>query len=272
MYVVDLYGASKVAGSPVCGAQVRALNGSDELANIEHPKATSIQFTSRLLDSCVEWLFLADADAVPARGVTDQLSVGDREVLVLTIRSLTFGDKLDLVLDCPSPECSLPMDLVLSIKDLLDSVEPPTNLDTLAWHDYSVRPLTGVDLHLVAATSPRDPSRTEQLLAQRCIDHTGNELRDSDCAEIASLLEYLDPHSYHGLVLRCPECGTSFESSVDAADLLRGDLIIGQSALDYGIHLLANNYHWSLAEILSLPTMRRQSYARILTEQFLAVG
>src|SRR5439155_967290 len=70
--------------------------------------------TTELLARCVDRL--GSVEPV-TREVAGELCPGDREVLLLHLRRLTFGDRMDPVVRCPA--CSKNMDVPLKVTDLM---------------------------------------------------------------------------------------------------------------------------------------------------------
>ena len=83
-----------------------------------------------------------------------RLTVGQREALLLQLRSLTFGDRMSCVLRCPRAECGERMDLDLRASELiLDSPQKAAGIHEVAVDDWLVkfRVPDGADQEAVAA-------------------------------------------------------------------------------------------------------------------------
>jgi phage FluMu protein gp41 len=112
----------RVGGEWTRDVRLRALSGAEEEFLAGHgAELLPAERTTELLARCVERIGPLEAAPQTVLGLT----VGDREALLLQIRRLTFGDRLDAVVACPSAECGEQMDLELSVRDLL--VEPYSN-------------------------------------------------------------------------------------------------------------------------------------------------
>src|SRR6185312_8374449 len=100
-------------------ARVRAVGECDEeLGDALSALPLPIERATLLLSRCV--VQLGQAEKVEKDRLRD-LSMGDREALLLHIRRLTFGERMQCVLHCAA--CDAPMDLDLSVSDLLVSTE-----------------------------------------------------------------------------------------------------------------------------------------------------
>jgi hypothetical protein len=104
-------------------AELRPLTGEDEAflleAAAELPPARR---TTALLSRCLTRL--GPYSPAPVAAVR-ALTVGDREALLLHLRRLTLGERLECVLRCPAPGCGEPLELDLAVSDLL---APPADL------------------------------------------------------------------------------------------------------------------------------------------------
>jgi hypothetical protein len=262
---VSLSGRSRIQGEQVRGAEFRDPAGNDELAACDDADALTVEFATRLLASCVLTLRTNGGEVPASRGHVRALTAGDREIVLLALRRAAYGDRLDLVVTCPDVTCGAIMDVTLTVSDLLRGpVVTPTDRDTDV---TGIRPVTGDDLHAVAACALDDPEAAVRRLAARCTGRDdGATLTAEELAAVESALEALDPHAEHELVLRCPECELTFTSSIDAGELLRQEMTASITELDLSVHLMASAYHWRERDIMALPIVRRRRYLRVLGE------
>jgi len=265
-----------VGGEWTRDAQVRALSGAEEEFLAGHgADLLPAERTTELLARCVERI--GPMEAGPET-VLD-LTLGDREALLLQIRRLTFGDRLDAVVACPSAECGAPMDLELSVGDLL--VAPYSNDGE--WREASVeagnaqhtvryRVPTGAD-QVDAARMATDLPAAARLVLDRCVRAVSEggaeplaELPDELAEVLAGVLAGGDPQAELILSLTCPECGTRFQVLFDAGDYLFRETAAQRNRLFEEVHELALHYHWSEAEIMAMPTGKRRHYLELLAE------
>jgi hypothetical protein len=195
--------------------------------------------------------------------VARDLTVGDREALLLHLRARVFGDRLPCVLACPS--CDEAMDLDLSVATLL--VAPYRRVHrrhraVLDGRAVRFRLPTGADQE--AAARAADVAAGVRLLVERCVD--GDPLPDALVPGLAAAMARLDPQAETLLALECPACGAACSALLDAAALFLGELTAGHQRLLEEVHVLARTYHWSEAEILSLDIGRRRRYLELVTE------
>src|SRR5947207_1701105 len=146
------------AGERRRDAHVRALGADDELLLLDAERTRPAAETATLLLSrCVTTFAGASVTADLVRNLT----VGDREALLLHIRRATFGERMQCVIRCASTACGAPMDLELSVADLLTDA-PSTEV-------AGFRLPTGADQEAVAALALRDPRLAGEMLLARCV-------------------------------------------------------------------------------------------------------
>jgi hypothetical protein len=201
-----------------------------------------------------------------------ELTVGDREALLLHLRRLTFGERMPCVLTCPRAECGERMDLDLLVSDLLLSPYPDPRVvheavfeDAGASWTVQFRLPNGSDQEAVA-DAPFDEDRAVELLLRRCVRRAERDGGAADrvppgvARQLSELMGMLDPQAEIILEPRCPACQGVFHASFDTTSWLFRELTIRTRALLSEVHVLASVYHWSEAAILALPEHRRRWY------------
>lgn len=259
-------------------ALVRPLTGHDEEALLEHTAAMLAERTSALIARCVGRL--GTIEPVTPDSAAD-LTIGDREALVLAVRRATLGERLQCVVDCP--DCGAAMDLDLAVGDLLLApyeASAPHYDDTMRVADgvwrVRYRLPTGADQIAAARVCADDALRGARELLARCVIDVASP--SGDCIEAASLpqavadalgqrMAALDPQAEIALAFACPECGTETSAILDAADLLFRELAARGDALYHEVHRLAMHYHWSERDILALPHRKRRRYLALLADE-----
>ncbi|MBE2269396.1 MAG: hypothetical protein IAE80_14270 [Anaerolinea sp.] len=246
-------------------AALRPLTGEDELfmsalaASVSLPEQATI-----LLARCVT--ALGSIAPVPT-DVIAALPVGDREALLLTLRGLSYGGRMDGVLNCS--HCNAKLDLDLHPDQLLlppyDQPAPVYEL-TVEGVTVAFRLPTGED-ETLAARLPIDHAEADLL--RRClVDVTPEraELSEALIDAVEQAMLDCDPQAEIVIDMHCPECGQAFSALFDTAQFLLRE--VGQRArqLYHDIHTLALTYHWREADILALPFQRRQMYLNLLDE------
>jgi hypothetical protein len=264
-------------------ARVHGIPEGDEELGAELSAATlAIERTSALLARCVSRLGEWDC---PGTNAVRQLSLGDREALLLHIQRMTFGEQLECVLRCPA--CAEPMEFQLQVADLLLPVAElrQQHYEEILTVDESplrvrFRMPTAADLETALRGAPRIREAARAML-HGCVDWVrrekdhgeGNlaaELWPADLAtHIAARIAELDPQAEIWLQLTCPGCGQTFPTSLDTADYILRELAERERRTYEEVHQLALAYHWSEADILRMTPRKRMVYLEMLAGESL---
>lgn len=127
---------------------------------------------------------------------------------------------------------------------------------------YRLRTPTGADQLAIAQIT--DATEARHHLASLClIDGPQEPLSGEQVAQIETALEDLGPMITETIAANCPDCNHQQSLSIDPYRLLTrpNDAVFGD------VCLLAARFHWSEADILALPTSRRQHYVRMFDRQ-----
>lgn len=260
-------------------AQVRSLTGCDEIFLLEAGQnLLPAQRTTALLARCLTQLGPAASEKTEA---LKALTVGDREALLLHIRRLTVGDRLQSAVICPNPDCHEQMDLELSVKDLL---LPPYS-DCREWYQETIteddktyqlcfRLPTGGDQEVVAELAQSDIQAAVDELFRRCIKSEANgdediieKLPQDVFAQLSALMSELDPQAELILHTTCPLCSQAFSTQLDVARYFFQELSDRIRHVYREVHQLAFYYHWAEKEIMAMTPTRRRIYLGLLAEE-----
>lgn len=252
--------APRPAARPLAEADL--LDAADACRNGHHVDAAV--FLARLADPDL------DADAAA------DLSIGQRDRLLLDLRAATFGRRLDLAAECPA--CGEGLEVGLTTDALAIDPPDPARVDTLSHitvdgTGYRLRPVSSRDLAAVARVA--DPAQARRVLVRRCLERlppdTGGpaepppvHLPEAAAQAVAERLAELDPQADPFVDLTCPACGHRWEAPVDIGMVLARDIDLAAGRLLIDIHDLARGYHWTEPEILALPPHRRAGYLELL--------
>ena len=242
-------------------AVLAPLTGREEEWLVSHPDTPNAFAVTHLLASCL--LGLGDAPVTPE--MVRALLVGDRDYLMLQLRRLTLGDRVQAVFTCPS--CAAKMDVDFSSSE----VPVDRHAQTQAYHAADVGPArsirfrlpTGADQEAVLSVPPED--RVSALLA-RCVEQGAIPLSDDEIRAVSSAMESRAPRVDLELDLVCPECGHPFAAPCDMTALFFGEMRAYGRGFLREVHYLAFYYHWSEPEILGLTRRRRREYLALLSE------
>jgi hypothetical protein len=236
---------------------MRALTGEDQafFAAPERNSFLPAEWTTALLSRCM-----------PDHESPANLTVGEREALLLRLRQISYGDRMDCVLDCPSQGCGEKLDLQLRVSDLL-MIRPANNPAEHLIGGVRFRLPTGADQEAAAALALSDVEAAVELLLQRCVLASAGPISPELCESLSELMAELDPQAEMQIDVHCPACGTVFRTLFDAASFLMQEMKGGIRNLYREVHTLAWHYHWSASEILGLPVTERRRYLQLIEEQ-----
>lgn len=197
--------------------------------------------------SVLRALSLATAGGADPATVAD-LTVGQREAVVLALRESCFGHRLPCAVTCP--ECAEQLELELTIDDVRAEAASGTGI---AVGELQVRPVTSRDLLEVDAERPD----ARRLLLSRCVDGAlPEELFDP----VATVLSTLDPQADVLIPLDCATCGHEWSAPFDIADYLWVEIEAYARRLLLDVHVLASAYGWTEADVLAVSPARRRFY------------
>jgi hypothetical protein len=209
------------------------------------------------------------------------LTVGDREALILQLRRLISGDRLQCVLECPAPDCGAKLDLELRVTDLLipsraaqpDVHEVSVTEGSTSWR-VRFRLPTGGDQEAIAELARENLGAAVAALLHRLVhavvSEDGSELYELPEAvrrQLPQLMSEFDPQAETNLLVTCYACGNSFDVLFDAATYFFQELQAGMCLLFHEVHLLAYHYHWSLRDILGMRTGLRRRFLQLLEDE-----
>jgi len=267
-------------------ARVRALGECDEeLGDALSALPLPIERATLLLSRCV--VQLGQAEKVEKDRLRD-LSMGDREALLLHIRRLTFGERMQCVLHCAA--CDAPMDLDLSVSDLLVSTENAAQQhyqEMFSCDDarfrVSFHVSTGTDVEAAIQYGNGSVNKARLELLARCIESVERENGTEEFTVIQSrewppqLIEQLsrrlaeaDAQAEIQLQLTCPACECEFSSFFDVTGYMVRELEAQERQLYQDVHQLAMAYHWSENEIFHMSSRKRKLYLEMLAGEQLA--
>jgi len=257
------------------------LTGHDEyaVANLRD-RACAAVVTTSLLSRCVKRI--GTFDRVDNALIRDLL-VADRDYLLARLRSLSFGPRVDCVLQCSDPECGALMDLALDLDDVEFERKPvrqryfDTEVATACGElSVGVRLPNGGDQEVSATLFPNEAAAIEELL-RRCVSKPDDAalpgqdfvqaLSPTVRGELEERISALAPRAEIDFEGSCPECGRALHSDIDVSAIFLDELASGLDSLERDVHVLAWHYHWSEDEILSMTRPRRKRYVALVQKE-----
>lgn len=213
----------------------------------------------------LDLLDAADQDPHP-RDCTD-LTIGERDWRLMTLRRELFGDSVVAVATCPA--CGWETELTFSMTALADAAvkgEPAGLVVTIDDYTVELRPLVVADLDLARCAA--DLATARAALAKSAVataTHGGrpvdvDELPVSVLAALDDRLAESDPAADILFDLGCDSCGTSWVEQFDIVSFLWAEIDAWALRTLDDVHRLASAYGWTERNVLALGERRRQAY------------
>lgn len=217
----------------------------------------------------VEQALLLLSAAFPKRAPDElaQLTIGQRDALLLRLREQTFGPRLTGLSVCP--KCGERLETTFMTDEILESLPTPAEggtpltLETQGFK-ISFRLPTSLDLQ-------NAPDR-EALLAVCVLAATQEEtattpasLPEAVTQSIVARMEQADPLASVSMPFTCPACGHAWQPLFDINSFFWSEINAWAFRMLREVHLLASAYGWSEAEILALSAWRRQCYLEMVS-------
>ena len=266
-------------------AVMRPLIGFDEEWLVDLSSgAFAASVITGLLTRCL--VRLGSICPVP-RSVVGGLLISDREYLIMKMREMTLGTRVDSVIRCANEDCGAPMQISFTLADFAIDQEP---LDQRFFKkrasssgssdsdcEVEFRLPTGDDQEALAPAFTRDENAAARQLLARCIGRIGEktEIGDGEVSnlpenvrrELSMEMERLAPPLTGEFESACPECGFICSSALDFSTYFLAEMKSSLHLLERDIHLLAWNYHWPEREVLSLTRKKRRRYVEMVNEE-----
>jgi hypothetical protein len=219
---------------------------------------------------------LLDGVLGTGEGMSQLLPVGRRDGLLLELQQAWFGPTLEALTQCP--QCGEQLEMNLRVADLrvpgLADVTDANAVVSITFDDYCVRGRLPDSRDLAAAARAVDLNGARQTLIQSCVldascqsvTLSAQELPDAVLEQLGKAMYAADPQANTELALQCPACVHHWSEPFDIGSYLLASLEHWVERCLDQVHVLAQAYGWSEAQILALSPARRASYiARVLS-------
>jgi len=221
-------------------------------------------------------LLAAVCPGVPIEALA-QLSIGQRDAILLALRERVFGSAFTGLARCPA--CSEQLELTLNTADIqvaeATAVTPETiqpQIWTLVVDGYEVLFRLPNSYDLVQLPAQVDPLAARKQLLQHCILNVSHHNAvDALVQPPANVVEqvveqmgYVDPQGNMEMALACPFCEHSWIVPFDIASFFWVELHHWALRMLHETHLLAQAYGWSEYDILKLSPRRRHYYLNMV--------
>lgn len=208
-----------------------------------------------------------------------KLNVGQRDLCLLHLRTLTFGSRLNGLAECPA--CHQRLELDFSAYDLLGSSPHLPDLETLASYDdemvflmnnYQVSFRLPNSADLADLENKKDLQSGRQrllevcILSARCGDTpvSSRELPNEVLNGIVERMGNSEPLVDLTLSASCPTCEHRWEIIFDVVSFFWGEIQAWAARLMREVHALAMAYGWRESDILAMSAWRRRKYLQLI--------
>ena len=258
------------------------LTGREEETLADAREQNKARLVSEVLARCITRL--GSLETVTPE-ITRGLLVADRQYLLLKLRQLTFGPKVQSTVFCPWPDCSSRVDIDFSLTDIpvkhaenrgaTYTFSLPPSADTRTGESMRLhyRLPVGADQEALQPRALVNEAEALTHLLDRClVGEDGGKIAASDLSPAARMalereMESSAPAVDLNMDAVCPECGRGFSLPFDLQDFFFGELHISRDLLYREVHYLAYHYHWSEEEIMTMPRRKRRSYINVLADE-----
>jgi hypothetical protein len=199
-----------------------------------------------------------------------ELSIGQRDSRLLTLREWIFGTQLNSLAICSG--CGERLELMFDIADIRAAPEAePSEAFSLSVGDYAVRFRLPNSLDLAAITGGEEIA-ARRLLLERCllaVDRGGEERHADQLPQlvvdaVVERMAQAEAQADIQLDLVCPACGHQWQATFDIVSFLWTEINVWAGQLLRDVHTLASAYGWHEAEIVAMSPWRRQCYLEIV--------
>ncbi|MGK4004463.1 hypothetical protein WMF31_17645 [Sorangium sp. So ce1036] len=229
------------------------------------PAAVLEAWEGGLAQGTVERALTLLALAMPGatRDALADLSIGQRDALLLELRTRSFGPTAPCVVRCP--RCEETLEFPVRLPDL--RVPAPAAAEAVVTFGdlrLRVRPATSRDLLTIAGAA--DPVRA---LLDRCVIAERASAGDpaavpAEAAElVAAEMARLDPQADVRFDLSCAACGAAWTTVFDVVSYLWREIEAEARRLMAEVDALARAYCWPELTILEMSRPRRLAYLRL---------
>ena len=216
------------------------------------------------------------AYAFPEKTLTElaSWSIGRRDAYLLTLREITFGDKLNSFATCP--QCQENLEFSLNTSDL--RIIDPDQMTEADCYKFTTKSLElqfrlPNSLDLAAAMKAEDETTASWQLTKHCLLSANldgkavsyEQLPATAIAHLSKQFTEADPQAEILLDLTCPACNHLWQVLFDIVDFFWRELSNQAKRLLQEVHTLAKVYGWQEAEILGMSAVRRQYHLDLAT-------
>lgn len=200
-------------------------------------------------------------------GALAALPLAERNALLLRLRAVTFGPRIEGFAVCP--ECGEQLQFMLNTADLERELRAPAEE---AWlegaTELRMRPVNSSDL--AASMEADSETRARDLLLARTLNLPPAAALDSleprlgERSDWLARFERLNASAEIRCMFPCSACGGHPILDLDIASFVSREIVLAARCLLAEIHRLARAYGWSEQDIAAMSAPRRAAYLEML--------
>ena len=200
------------------------------------------------------------------RGTLEELSIGERNRLLILLRTRLFGPTAACVDRCPG--CGEVLEIEFPLQGLIRARSTRADAVSASWCDHRLRLRLPTSADLGALQSLPDGPPRHRTLLQRCLIDQGDvpppeEWPDELIARVSRKLSAADPGAETEVPLSCAACGAAWRRPFDIVSYLWSEVDRSARRILAEVHLLASAYGWPEQDILELSPWRRRLYLQL---------
>jgi hypothetical protein len=186
-----------------------------------------------------------------------ELSIGERDALLLEIRRLVAGDRLSGVCRCDA--CGEGNEFELDAAALPRPAAPPDRVVTTTVGERSLRARLPNSFDLAAVIDESDEGEATRIIVKRCLIDDA-PLDDEVVDAVDRAMEAAEGVAAVAVNFACSACGAANRAPLDIAGFLWIELAERIARVVEDVDILASAYGWSEADILAMSERRRALY------------
>jgi hypothetical protein len=197
------------------------------------------------------------------------LPLGERNALLLELRAMTLGRRMEGFAICP--ECGAQLEFSLDALELAKGLQAQPVNALAEFSGYKMRPANTLDL--LASSEAENEEQARSILLTRTLESKPPEFNDAwlespaetAAAELLERFEELNAAAEIRLQLQCAVCRNSPLIDMDIAKFLLREIAGAARRLMTEIHELAKAYGWSERSIAAMSGARRAAYLEMIS-------
>ncbi|HEX6747312.1 MAG TPA: hypothetical protein VF092_08420 [Longimicrobium sp.] len=205
-------------------------------------------------------------------GAAEELTVGERDGVLLSLRERLFGPRVVSTAACPA--CGERLELDFDVDDVRVDVSPPAEPIDVAVDGFALRVRLPSAADAADAAVERGVGGARRLLLERCVvsareggdERAAGDLPEAVVQSVAAELAAADPQAEVRLSLVCPACGHGWEALFDIVSFLWSEIEAWGERTLREVHALATAYGWREGDVLALSPARRRRYLEMVGE------